>query len=101
MKFGLIAIVFGGTAVIGLFAWFAVQSVGAGVLQAGWVIPPATALFLLQLYLSAVAWRIAVGEDRPRVGRYFGIRWIREAVNSLLPVAQLGGNLVGIRLLVQ
>jgi len=29
------------------------------------------------------------------------IRWIRESVNSLLPVAQLGGNLVGIRLLMQ
>jgi putative membrane protein len=29
------------------------------------------------------------------------IRWIREAVNSMLPVAQLGGNLVGIRLLMQ
>ena len=32
---------------------------------------------------------------------FLRIRWIREAANTLLPVAQLGGNLVGIRLLAQ
>ncbi|MCW3475949.1 lysylphosphatidylglycerol synthase domain-containing protein [Limobrevibacterium gyesilva] len=101
MTFGLITIVLGGGAVIGLVSWFGVQSIGHEVLQAGWVIPLTTVLLLLQLYVSAVAWRIAVGEARPRVGRYFRIRWIREAVNSLLPVAQLGGNIVGIRMLVQ
>jgi putative membrane protein len=37
----------------------------------------------------------------PRMIVYFRLRWIREAVNSLLPVAQMGGNLVGIRMLVQ
>ena len=101
MMFALITIVLGGPAIIVLVAWFGVQSIGAEVLQAAWVVPLTTALLFLQLYLSAIAWRIAVGGSRPRVGRYFRIRWIREAVNSLLPVAQLGGNLVGIRLLVQ
>jgi putative membrane protein len=101
MKFGLVAIAVGGGIVIAMVAWFGVQSIGAEVLEAGWVIPLTTALLLLQLYLSAAAWRIAVGEPIPRLGRYFRIRWIREGVNSLLPVAQLGGNLVGIRMLVQ
>ena len=101
MKFGLIAIVVGGAVLIGLVAWFGAQSIGKEVLEAGWVIPLTTALQLFQLFLSAGAWRIAVGTERPRLGRYFRIRWIREGVNSLLPVAQLGGNLVGIRLLAQ
>ena len=100
MKFGLFAIGVGGAIVIGLVAWFGVQSIGAEVLRAAWVIPLTTALLFVQLYLSAMAWRIAVGGKQPRVISYFHIRWIREAVNSLLPVAQLGGNLVGIRLLV-
>jgi putative membrane protein len=91
----------GGAAVIGLVAWFGVQSIGGEVMRAAWVIPLTTALLFVQLFLSAVAWRIAVGGEQPGVGRYFHIRWIREAVNSLLPVAQLGGNLVGIRLLAQ
>jgi hypothetical protein len=101
MTFALISLLLGGPAIIGLVAWFGVQSIGAQVLQAAWVIPLTTGLFFLELYLSAIAWRMAVGETQPPVGDYFRIRWIREAVNSLLPVAQLGGNLVGIRLLVQ
>jgi putative membrane protein len=101
VTFGLFAVAAGGAIVIALVAWFGVQSIGAEVLQAAWVIPLTTLLLFVQLYLSAIAWRIAVGGERPRLGRYFRIRWIREAVNSLLPVAQLGGNLVGIRMLMQ
>lgn len=101
MTFGLISIILGGGIVIALAAWAGVQAIGAEVLRAAWLIPPAAALMLFNVYLSAVAWRISVGLPRPRIGRYVRIRLIREAVNSLLPVAQLGGNLVGIRLLVQ
>jgi putative membrane protein len=101
MKFGLFAIAAGGAAVIALVAWFGAQSIGREVLEAAWVVPLTTLLLFVQLYLSAIAWRITVGGERPRLGRYFRIRWIREAVNSMLPVAQLGGNLVGIRMLAQ
>jgi len=100
-RFGLIAIAFGGSAVIALVAYFGVRTVGVGVLQAGWAIPFTTALLFLELWLSALAWRLLAGADRPRLGRWWRIRWIREAVNSLLPTAQLGGNIVGVRLLVQ
>jgi putative membrane protein len=101
MKLGLVTIGLGGALVIGLVAWFGVHSIGREVLEAGWVIPLTSALLAFQLFLSAAAWRIVMGVERPRLGRYVRIRWIREAVNSLLPVAQLGGNLVGIRMLMQ
>ena len=101
MKFAFAAILVGGGAVIALVAWFGVQSIGGEMLDAGWVIPLTSALLAFQLFLSAAAWRIVMGVERPRLGRYVRIRWIREAVNSLLPVAQLGGNLVGIRMLMQ
>jgi len=101
MKLGLIAIALGGGALIALVAWFGGQAIGADVLEAGWAIPATLALHLVQLYLSAIAWRIAVGRRMPRMLVYFRLRWIREAVNSLLPVAQMGGNLVGIRMLAQ
>jgi putative membrane protein len=99
MKFAILAIVLGGAAVIGLVTWFGAQAIGHEVLQAGWAIPATLALHLVQLYLSAIAWRISVGLRMPRMKVYFRLRWIREAVNSLLPVAQMGGNLVGIRML--
>ena len=101
MRYGLIAVGLGGTAVIALVAFFGARTIGVEVLRAGWAVPVTTALLFLQLWLSAVAWRLSVGSGRPRLGRWFRIRWIREAVNSMLPVAQLGGNIVGIRLLVQ
>ena len=100
MRFGLIAVALGGFAVIALVAFFGARTIGVEVLRAGWAVPVTTALLFLQLWLSAVAWRLSVGAGRPRLSGWFRIRWIREAVNSMLPVAQLGGNIVGIRLLV-
>jgi putative membrane protein len=96
----LFALAVGGSGLIALAAWAGLRDVGAEVWRAGWIVPPAVAVMLFQLWLSAAAWRISVGSGaRPRLSRYFRIRWIREAVNSLLPVAQLGGNILGVRLL--
>ncbi len=99
MTAGLIAIGLGGAAVTAMVAWFGAQTIGLDVLAAGWALPAAIALHALQLYLSSWAWRTALRKAGPGPVGYFKIRWIRESVNSLLPVAQLGGNLVGIRLL--
>jgi putative membrane protein len=102
MKLPLLALAIGGGGVIALAAWAGLRDVGAEVWSAGWVVVPAVGLMLGQLWLSAVAWRISVGSGaRPRLSRYFRIRWMREAVNGLLPVAQLGGNILGVRLLSQ
>ena len=101
MRFGLIALGVGTLVVTGLIGWFGASAIGREVLQAAWVIPPIIVLHVGQLWLSAIAWRAVIGEDRPKTGRYLRIRWIREAVNSMLPVAQLGGNVVAIRLLMQ
>ena len=101
MRVGLVAIGAGGAAVVALVAWFGAQSIGHEVLAARWAIPATMLLHLFQLYLSGVAWRLSVGQRLPRMAVYFKLRWIRESVNSLLPVAQMGGNLVGIRMLSQ
>jgi uncharacterized membrane protein YbhN (UPF0104 family) len=101
MRLGLLAIGIGGTALVVLVAWFGAQAIGHEVLEARWAIPATIGLHLIQLYLSGIAWRLSVGQRLPRMLVYFRLRWIRESVNSLLPVAQMGGNLVGIRMLSQ
>jgi len=101
MKLALFAIALGGGAVIALVAWFGANAIGHEVLEVIWVVPLTLSLHVVQLYLSAISWRISVGMRRPRMIVYLRVRWIREAVNSLLPVAQMGGNLVGIRMLSQ
>jgi putative membrane protein len=86
---------------VALIGWTGVRAVGADVLRAGWAVPVCAALHVLQLLLSAIAWRRLSGCPRPALGAWLCIRWMREAVNTLLPVAQLGGPLVGVRLLTQ
>ena len=75
----------------------AAQIVGA-LAGAGWGIALVLALHLPQTLASAMGWRALL--DRPQGVAYsFLLRWVREAVNSLLPVAQLGGDVVRARLL--
>jgi len=61
--------------------------------QAGWML-----LWLLPLLLDAVGWR-AIILARCNLTTLFLIAVVRQAVNGLLPVANIGGELVGIRLL--
>jgi uncharacterized membrane protein YbhN (UPF0104 family) len=98
---GVLLIGFGGTVAVVLVGWIGVGTIGADLLRAGWAIPGCVAIHLLALRLCAGAWRRASGDRGLRPGTWFLIRWIREAVNALLPVAQLGGPVVGVRLLAQ
>lgn len=101
LPWGKLAYAAGGLGIVALVAWHGAAAIGAEILQAAWALPPILAIHAATQWLSAIAWRWAVGTPHPGLGRWFGIRIIRESVNGLLPVAQLGGNLVGIRLLMQ
>jgi putative membrane protein len=70
------------------------------ILGAGWGIVAVVAIHPWQTLLAGMAWR-AVVPPPERVGRLESglLRWIREAVNALLPVAQIGGEVVGARLM--
>lgn len=59
------------------------------------------AFHAVQLFSSAEAWRVIsrpAGAQAP-LRIYLGLRWIREGVNNLLPLAQIGGEFVAARLL--
>jgi putative membrane protein len=70
----------------------AFATVGFGVL---WI----AALRLAQTGLSGFAWEALVVPPRPALWTFCKIRWVRESINSLLPVAQVGGDVFGARLL--
>ena len=103
MKIGaVIGIIVG----LGLSAWL-LASYGVGRIlgllgDAGWTGLMAVILFhISQLLCSAFAWRSITGPMTPpaSVRTFILLRWIREGVNNLLPVAQIGGEVVGARLL--
>ncbi len=97
----LIGVGLGGGLAIGLVAWVGAGAIGEAVLRAGWLLPLLLAMQVVQMTLSGIAWRVVSGGGGPGRLAWVRIRWIREAVNSLLPVAQIGGLLVGVRLLAQ
>ena len=95
-----------GIGLAGFAAWAVVTTgtglaaVGTSTVQALWVLPALIALHLFQLLLSARAWG-AVLPLRVGWARLYRLRIIREGIDSLLPVAQVGGEVVGARLLAQ
>lgn len=80
-------------------AWQTVAAVGSGAWRAAWLLPGLMALNSLQLLLSSRAWRRLVIPPVPGRAVFFRLRLVREGIDSLLPVAQVGGEIVGARLL--
>ena len=79
-------------------AWRSVAAIGAETVHALWLLPALVALNLFQLWLSARAWH-ALLPPGSRHGDLFALRVVREGIDSLLPVAQVGGEAVGAQLL--
>jgi putative membrane protein len=67
---------------------------------AGWGLVLVALFHLIPMVLDTLAWRVLLPSSlKPPLNVLVWIRWIREAVDGLLPVAQVGGELVGTRLL--
>lgn len=61
-----------------------------------WLVP----LHALPILLDSLGWRALIARAKEtRVGTLFWIASVREGINRLLPAANIGGELVGIRLL--
>ena len=72
----------------------------AAALHALWLLPALLILHLFQLFLSSVAWQKLLPSGQG-LRRLYPLRIVREAIDSLLPVAQIGGEIVAARLLAQ
>ena len=90
-----------GLALTALTGWDSIAAAGAGAVQALPLLPALMALHLLQLLLSSIAWRSLFAPPRPGIAAFYQLRVMREGIDSLLPVAQVGGSIVNARLLSQ
>ncbi|MCW2275781.1 flippase-like domain-containing protein [Rhodoblastus acidophilus] len=52
-----------------------------------------------QTFGAAFAWRFMIPKPRPAPWIFCQLRWVRESINNLLPVASVGGDVFGARLL--
>ncbi len=96
----LIGLALGIAAVTALFVWQGLESVYAVLQQAGWSLLLLCLLEPLNQLLAAEAWRALFPRaSRPPVGRALWASWMGHAVNLLLPVAGIGGEVVKARVL--
>jgi len=97
-----IAFFLGLAGAIALVAWVGVGDVSRAVGHVGWRALLLPAIYVLPLTLAAWSWRLVTPRSA-RPGWWTGVRatWIGLAINWLLPVAQVGGEVVKARLLVR
>src|SRR4051794_28858365 len=75
-----------------------VDALGAALAPVGWGFAPIVLSHAAPILLDVIAWRLLFRESTPSLAALAGARWIGEAVNNLFPVAQIGGELVRVRL---
>jgi putative membrane protein len=95
----IVATVLGFLLVVYLIIDSGAAEVAHAMLVVGWWLLPITLFHLVPLVFSALSWReLLSAASRPDAITVIGIRWIRESINSLLPVASIGGDVASVRL---
>jgi putative membrane protein len=90
----------GMSVLIGLTVWYGADLVGQAILSAGW----ATVLVVIARGVAVAGagagwWLLFPRELRPSLWLCVLLRFVREAANALLPLAQIGGDFIGARCL--
>ncbi len=75
------------------------DEVAHAMLSLGWRLAPIALFHLIPLGFAALSWRELMSPSgRLGIAGAAWIRWIRESINNLLPVANIGGDVAGVRL---
>ena len=82
------SVVLGLVLMTALIGYFGFEAVGQAILSAGWGMVALAVYQGLSIGFSALAWRtVARSVWRGSIGVFLWARWIREGVNTLMPVA--------------
>ncbi|MBV8511647.1 MAG: flippase-like domain-containing protein [Xanthobacteraceae bacterium] len=85
---------------IGLSLWSGIDAIGDAIASAGWGLPFVVLTRAVTVAISGVGWWLLYPTpQRVRARVAVLIRFVREAVNALMPLTQVGGDVIGARLL--
>ncbi len=82
-----------------MVAWWGAAGVAAIVWRGLPALPAALGVHAVQLSISAMAWRCVILPPAPPRAVVLRARWVREALNTAVPLAGLGGAVGSTRLL--
>lgn len=86
----------------GLTAYYGFASVAQAVLSSQWGTALVVVIRAVALTVAGTGWwLLLVGPTRRGPGVFVGLRFVREAINTLFPSAAVGGDIIGARLLAQ
>src|SRR6516162_9980582 len=98
---GMVAWLIGIAVLIGLTIWSGPSAVGHAVAAVGWGILLVVIARAVTIIMAGSGWWLLFpSQVRPRLLTCILLRFIREGANVLLPLTQVGGDLIGARLLV-
>jgi putative membrane protein len=97
-----LAFLIGITAFVAVLLMNGFADIVHGVAVIGWGLLAIVLIRLTALTFAGTAWGLTLGHRVTRpFSLYVGLRIVREAINALLPAVQVGGDIVGGRLLAQ
>jgi putative membrane protein len=79
--------------------WWGAAGIGAAVWRGLPALPAALLVHGTQLAIAGYGWWLLLPEPRARIGLMLRVRWVREALNTLLPLGGLGGGVAATRML--
>jgi putative membrane protein len=97
---GIVAWCAGIAACIGLTAWSGIDDVGNAIASVGWGMPFVVLTRITTVSIAGAGWWLLFpASERFQLRAAVLLRFVREAVNTLLPLTQVGGDVIGARLL--
>jgi putative membrane protein len=97
---GVIAWLAGIAIVIGLVIWSGIGSIAYAIASVSWGILLVLTVRLVTVSVAGAGWRLLFPEkNHPSLSACMLVRFVREATNALLPLMQVGGDLIGARLI--
>lgn len=101
MRASLLLVGLGGLGLaVYLFATNGIADIAGAVAAVGWGLALICVVRVLPILCDAIGWQVLFPRAwRPSLLPVFWIRWVSESVNALLPVAQIGGEVVRARLI--
>jgi putative membrane protein len=96
-----IAAIAGLVLITGLIAYYGFASVLVAVVSSKWGTALVIAARAVALAVAGVGWWLLLRPLPRRPFVFVGLRFVREAINSLFPFAVVGGDVMGARLLAQ
>jgi putative membrane protein len=85
----------------GLIVWSGYEQVLQALSVAGWGIVWTSLFHVVTMVLSILGWQVLLGKGRPSKAYFLYLLWIRAAINNLMPVARIGGEIVAVRMMIR